>query len=86
MRHYFYSSIKFSIIGLLGFYYDINVTVAGDAVATMVENGGASVTPDGVDDYASHVRHVVEVTMEAGDDLGFMVNANLFPYTNKGLS
>ena len=51
----------------------------------LIENGGASVTPDdAVEPYPAHVRHVVDVSMKTGDDLLFMVDERLYPYTNSG--
>ena len=79
-------NIKLSVTGLLGFYWDIDVRVADVSVSKLVENGGASLSPEGSSQpYPANVRHIFELTMNMGDDLVLKCNDNLWPYTNIGM-
>ena len=74
-----------SVTGLLGFYWDIDVRVADVSVSKLVENGGASLSPEGSSQpYPANVRHIFELTMNMGDDLVLKVNENLVNYKNEG--
>lgn len=57
-------------------------------MASLIENGGASLSPPGSgnDPYPAHIRHVIEARMEVGDGLVLFTRDNLFEYKNAGSS
>lgn len=75
-----------SVTGLLGFYWKLDIRVNDISVTTAVENGGASLSPEGSSKpYPANVRHVFELALNVGDDLVLMVDDMLYPYANEGL-
>ena len=80
--------VQLSITGLAGFYYNIDVLINSHKVASLIENGGASLSPPGSgnDPYPAHIRHVIEARMEVGDGLVLLTRDNLFEYKNAGTS
>ena len=79
-------NVKTSVIGLAGFYYDIDVLINSQKVASLIENGGASLSPPGGDNdpFPAHIRHVIEARMDIGDGLVLFTRENLFEYKNAG--
>ena len=87
-RSFLKSNVQLSITGLAGFYYNIDVLINSHKVASLIENGGASLSPPGSgnDPYPAHIRHVIEARMEIGDGLVLFTRDNLFEYKNAGSS
>ena len=80
--------LQLSVVGLAGFYYNIDVLINSQKVASLIENGGASLSPPGSgnDPYPAHIRHVIEARMDIGDGLVLFTRDNLFEYKNAGQS